>query len=161
MIEMDQVDTRMKNRPYRLLVGSLLYVATSTRPDVAYAICQLSRPLEYPHEENQNAAIRVLRYLKTTKGNGNCYEGVLGDIQVSASTDADWESVKFNRRSISGILVMINGTPVIFESKMHQSMALSTTEAEYMALSLCVQEVLWQEICSKTYKCVLIRSYDS
>uniref|UniRef100_A0AAV1U517 Polyprotein n=1 Tax=Peronospora matthiolae TaxID=2874970 RepID=A0AAV1U517_9STRA len=143
MVKMDKADTRMKNRPYRSLVGSLLYVATGKRPDIAYTVCQLSRHLEFPHEEHWNAAIRVLRYLKTTQSKGICYEGVSGNLQLSAYTDADWASNKWNRRSISGVFIMINGAPVIFKSKMQQSVALSTAEAEYMALSLCVQEVLW------------------
>ena len=108
----------MKNRPYRSLVGSLLYVATGTRPDIAYAVCQLSLHLEFSHEEHCNAAIRALRYLKTTPSKGICYEGVSGNLQLSAHTDADWASDKCNRRSISGVLVMINGAPVLFKSKM-------------------------------------------
>ena len=100
MVKMDKIDNRMKNRPYRSLVGSLLYVATGTRPDIAYAVCQLSRHLEFPHEEHWNAAIRVLRYLKTTQSKGICYEGLSDDLQLSAYTDADWASNKCNRRSI-------------------------------------------------------------
>ena len=100
IIKMNEIDTRMKNRPYRSLVGSLLYVATGTRPDIAYAVCQLSRHLEFPHEEHWNAAIQVLRYLKTTKSKGVCYEGVSGNLQLCAYTDADWASDKCNRRSI-------------------------------------------------------------
>ena len=133
----------MANRPYRSLVGSLLYVATGTRPDIAFAVCQLSRHLEQPSEEHWKAAIRVLRYLKTTIDNGICYHGKRGDIEVSAFSDADWASNKDNRRSTSGVMVMINKSPVIFKSKIQQSVALSTAEAEYIALSLCVQEILW------------------
>ena len=143
MIKMSEINTRMKNRPYRSLVRSLLYVETGTRPDIAYAVCQTSRHLEFPHEEHWNAAIRVLRYLKTTQSKGICYEGVSGDLPLSAYTDAGWASNKCTHRSISGVLIMINGAPVIFKSKMQQSVALSTAEAEYMALSLCVQEVMW------------------
>ena len=138
-----QKDPKMANRPYRSLVGSLLYVATGTRPDIAFAVCQLSRHLEQPSEEHWKAAIRVLRYLKTTIDNGICYHGKRGDIEVSAFSDADWASNKDNRRSTSGVMVMINKSPVIFKSKIQQSVALSTAEAEYIALSLCVQEILW------------------
>ena len=52
MVKMDKFDNRMKNRPYRSLMGSLFDVATGTRPDIAYAVCQLSRHLEFPHEEH-------------------------------------------------------------------------------------------------------------
>ena len=52
MVKMDKFDNRIKNRPYRSLMGSLFDVATGTRPDIAYAVCQLSRHLEFPHEEH-------------------------------------------------------------------------------------------------------------
>uniref|UniRef100_A0AAV1UBW3 Polyprotein n=1 Tax=Peronospora matthiolae TaxID=2874970 RepID=A0AAV1UBW3_9STRA len=92
---------------------------------------------------NTGAAIRVLRYLKMSKDKGICFEGISDDLQLSAYTDTDWASNKDNRRSTSGVLVMINGAPVIFKSKMQQSVAFSTAEAEYMVLSLCAQRVLW------------------
>ena len=66
MVKCEEQDPKMENRPYRSLVGSLLYVATGTRPDIAFAVCQLSRHLEKPSEEHWNTAIRVLRYLKST-----------------------------------------------------------------------------------------------
>ena len=66
MVKREEQNPKMENRPYRSLVGSLLYVATGTRPDIAFAVCQLSRHLEKPSEEHWNAAIRVLRYLKST-----------------------------------------------------------------------------------------------
>ena len=118
-------------------------MATGTRPDIAFAVCQLSRHLEKPSEEHWNAAIRVLRYLKSTTNNGICYQGKSGELKLSAFSDADWGSNKDNRRSTSGVMVMINNYPVIFKSRLQNSVSLSTAEAEYVALSLCVQEVLW------------------
>lgn len=135
-------DPRMKNRPFRSLIGSLLYVANGTRPDITFAVCQLSRHLENPTEEHWKAAIRILRYLKTTKTYGIKYKSSKS-LQLSAYSDADWASSKENRRSTSGIFVMINGSPVIFKSRLQRVVALSTAEAEYIALSLCVQEVMW------------------
>nr|CCA27625.1 putative polyprotein [Albugo laibachii Nc14] len=70
LLKMEQEDSRMKNRPFRSLVGSLLYISTGTRPDIAFSVCQLSRHLEKPSEEHWNAAICILRYLKTTASNG-------------------------------------------------------------------------------------------
>ena len=139
----DEKDLRMENRPYRSLVGSLLYIATGARPDIAFTVCQLSRHLEQPSEQHWNAAIRVLRYLKSTAMKGICYEAMPGNIEVSAYSDADWARDKETRRSTSGIMVMINNSPVIFKSKVQQSVALSTAEAEYIAISLCIQEVMW------------------
>ena len=65
----------MQSKPYRSLIGCLLYITTCTRPDVAYVITQLSRFLENPGKQHWKAAIRVLRYLKTTRGYGISYDG--------------------------------------------------------------------------------------
>ncbi|KAI9919345.1 hypothetical protein PsorP6_017633 [Peronosclerospora sorghi] len=83
-------ETKMENRPYRSLVGSLLYVATGTRPDIAFTVCQLSRHLEQPCEEQWKAAIRVLKYLKSTKSTGICYTRISQNITIEAYSDADW-----------------------------------------------------------------------
>jgi hypothetical protein len=64
-------------------------------------------------------------------------------IELSAYSDADWANNRDNRHSMSGIMVMFNGSPVVFKSRLQRIVALSTAEAEYIALSLCTQEVLW------------------
>ncbi|OWZ06003.1 polyprotein [Phytophthora megakarya] len=133
----------MKEKPYRALVGCLLYITTCTRPDVAYIVTQLSRFLENPGQQHWKAAIRVLRYLKSTRELAIVYNGIKGKVELSAYTDADWGSNLDDRRSVSGTMVMISGAPVIFKSKYQRTVALSSAEAEYMALSLCTQEVLW------------------
>lgn len=66
-----------------------------------------------------------------------------GKIKFEAFTDADWGSNLDDRRSVSDIMIMIGGTPVIFESKYQHTVALISAEAEYMALSHCTREVLW------------------
>ena len=76
----EEKDLRMENRPYRSLVGSLLYIATGTRPDIAFTICHLSQHLEQPSEQHWNAAIRVLRYLKSTAMKDICHEAKPGNI---------------------------------------------------------------------------------
>ncbi|KAI9905634.1 hypothetical protein PsorP6_013785 [Peronosclerospora sorghi] len=139
----EKKDGKMDNRPYRSLVGSLLYVATGTRPDIAFAVCQLSRHLEQPCEEQWKAAIRVLKYLKSTKITGICYTGISQNITIEAYSDADWAGNRDNQKSTSGVISMVNGAPVIFKSKIQQSVALRTAEAEHLALYLCLQEILW------------------
>ncbi|GMF31993.1 unnamed protein product [Phytophthora fragariaefolia] len=133
----------MRSRLYRSLVGCLLYITTCTRPDVAFVVTQLSRFLENPGLQHWKAAIRVLRYLKSTRGHGIVYQGSSGKVTVEAFTDADWGSNTDDRRSVSGVMVMIGNGPVVFKSKYQRTVTLSSAEAEYMALSLYVQEVLW------------------
>uniref|UniRef100_A0AAV1UBQ4 Polyprotein n=1 Tax=Peronospora matthiolae TaxID=2874970 RepID=A0AAV1UBQ4_9STRA len=133
----------MQSKPYRSLVGCLLYITTCTRPDVMYVITQLSRFLENPGQQHWKAAIRVLRYLKTTRDYGIIYDGSASEVTATAYTDADWGSNIDDRRSVSGIMVIIGGAPAIYKSKYQRTVALISAEAEYMALSLCTQEVLW------------------
>ncbi|OWZ09538.1 polyprotein [Phytophthora megakarya] len=131
----------MWSKPYRSLTGCLLYIATCTRPDVAYVVTQLSRFLDNPGLEHWRAAIRVLRYLKTTRGFGIIYDRGSGGIKAEAYTDADWGSNIADRRSVPG--APVGNAPIVFKSKFQRTVALSSAEAEYMALSLCTREVLW------------------
>lgn len=71
----DAERSAMRSRPYRSLIGCLLYITTCTRPDIAFVVAQLSRFLENPGQQHWNAAIRVLRYLKTTRQHGIIYQG--------------------------------------------------------------------------------------
>ncbi|POM70894.1 Integrase catalytic core protein [Phytophthora palmivora] len=133
----------MQSKPYCSLIGWLLYNTTCTRPGIAYVVTQLSRFLENPGLQNWRAAIRVLRCLKTTREHGILYNGGKNGLKVEAFTDAGWGSNIDDRRSVSGIMVMLGNAPVVFKSKFQKTVALSSAEDEYMAVSLCVQEILW------------------
>ncbi|OWZ19017.1 LOW QUALITY PROTEIN: Integrase, catalytic core protein [Phytophthora megakarya] len=118
----------MQPKPYRSLIGCLLYITTSIsvprEPWVATLACGYqSATLS---ENDTKAWDRV----QETK-NG---------LKFEAFTDADWGSNIDDRRSVSGIMVMIGNAPVVFKSIFHRTVALSSAEAEYMALSLCI---LW------------------
>ncbi|OWZ14304.1 hypothetical protein PHMEG_00012238 [Phytophthora megakarya] len=107
----------MQAKPYRALIGCLLYITTYTRPDVAYIVAQLSRFLENPGQQHWKAAIRVLRYLKGTRDLGIVYNGNKGKVELTAYTDADWGSNLDDHRSVSSTMMMISGAPVAFKSK--------------------------------------------
>lgn len=140
----DEEQERMERRPYRSLIGSLLYIAMGTRPDISFAVAHLSRFCEEPREVHWNAAIRVVRYLKATIDYAIQYRGDnSGVVKLTAWSDADWGSSVDTRKSSSGVLVCMAGGPVIFKSKMQRTVALSSAEAEYMAMAMCAQEVLW------------------
>ena len=85
----------------------------------------------------------MFQYLRSTREHGIVYQGGSGSVTAEAYTDADWGSNTDDRRSVSGVMVMIGKAPVVFKSKYQRTVALSSAEAEYMALSLCTQEVLW------------------
>ena len=71
----DVSDEEVVNMPYRKLVGSLLYLATHTRPDISEAVGNLSRNLEKPTNDHWNAGIRILKYLKGTSNYGIMFKG--------------------------------------------------------------------------------------
>ncbi|KAE9161440.1 hypothetical protein PF005_g31245 [Phytophthora fragariae] len=89
---------KMKSKPYRSLVGSLMYLACGTRPDISVAVAKLSRFLENPGEKHWDAGIKVVRYLLKTKDVGIVYDGLLG-TQLEAYSDADWAGNRDDRRS--------------------------------------------------------------
>ncbi|GMG18184.1 unnamed protein product [Phytophthora fragariaefolia] len=133
---------KMKAKPYRSLVGSLMYLACGTRPDISVAVAKLSRFLENPGENHWDAGIKVVRYLLKTKDVGIVYDGSLG-TELEAYSDADWAGNRDDRRSVSGMMLMMCGAPVVCRSTFQKTVALSSTEAEYMALSDCVKECIW------------------
>ena len=85
----------------------------------------------------------MLRYLNSTITFGIHYNRNEAPNQIPAYSDADWGNNLDDRMSVSGVLILPNGGPVVFKSKYQLTVALSTSEAEFMALSMCTQYVLW------------------
>jgi hypothetical protein len=135
----------MSKIPYKSLIGSLQYIALSTRPDIAYAVNQLSRFLSDPGQQHWLGGKRVLRYLKGTAKSSLLYkdhDGTQG-TRVEVYCDADWAGDLDDRKSTTGIIIKLNGCPIIWLSKKQSIVALSTAEAEYIAIATAVQEVVW------------------
>ncbi|CAI5734626.1 unnamed protein product [Peronospora farinosa] len=129
---------------YRKLVGSLLYITNATRPDISYAMSVLSQYLDQPRQMHGRAALRVLHYLMGTKSHGIKYsKSDDKKMMLWAYCDANWGNDKKTRRSTSGVLILLGGAAVVYKSKRQSSVALSSAEAEYMALALATQEVMW------------------
>lgn len=128
--------------PYRELVGGLLYISQGTRPDISFAVNTLSIFNNNPGKAHWIAAKRVLRYLKATIDTKLQYsKDELSNF--SAFCDADWASNIDDRRSCSGYVFLSQGGAISWCSRRQPTIALSTTEAEYMALSSTVQESSW------------------
>ena len=98
--------------PFRSVVGSLLYVATGTRPEIAFAVSIELKSGE-TKQKHWNVAICLFQYLKLTLISGICYQGKRGVLKMSAYSDADWGSNKDNISSTSGVIVIIYNSPVI------------------------------------------------
>lgn len=134
----------MKQVPYRALVGSLLYCAVATRPDIALAVSKISHVMSNPGPTHFKRALYILRYLKKTVDMGVRYARLaeLNNVLVAYS-DADFAGCPDTYKSTSGYVCFLNGGPVSWMSKLQQPVATSTTEAEYMAASYCVSEVVF------------------
>uniref|UniRef100_H3H220 Reverse transcriptase Ty1/copia-type domain-containing protein n=1 Tax=Phytophthora ramorum TaxID=164328 RepID=H3H220_PHYRM len=130
------------NAPFREAVGALMHLMTATRPDIAYAVGYVSCFMENPQEEHWVAVKRIFRYLQGTKTHGICFKP--GDkIDFRGYSDADWAGDLADRKSTSGYAFMLMSAPVSWGSKKQSSVSLSTSEAEYIALSLAIQEGKW------------------
>ena len=132
-------------RPYKNLVGSLLY-ATITRPDVSTAISKLARYMAEPQEAHYNAAIRVLRYLYTTKSRKLIFVQKRHHTQgqeLTAFTDSTWNTCPDTSRSRGGHILLLWGSPILWVSKLQTITALSSCEAEYVQACLAARDVVW------------------
>jgi hypothetical protein len=118
--------------PYRAVVGSLIYLSTATRPDIAYAVQQLSRFLDCYSFVHWNAAIRVIRYLKGTR-NFKLQLGGTNEIKLTGYTDSDWANCLDTRRSIGGYCFKLGADSGIisWSARRQQTVAVSSCEAEY------------------------------
>jgi len=125
---------------YQELVGSLLYLSTSTRPDIAFAVGRLTRFVAAPTEEHLAAGKVVLRYLKGSAELGLCFSGA---GELTGFCDADFAADRDNRRSTSAMVFLYGGAAVAWGSKLQPSVAASTTEAEYIAAAGAAKESMW------------------
>ena len=135
----------MQREDYRGIVGSLLYIAKQTRPDILATVTQLSRFLENPGRTHWVAAKRVLRYLKGTKDLELCYIKDPDGFNLYGSADADWAGDVDDRRSTTGYSfhVQRSGAAISWSTKKQPTAAISTSEAEYQAMAAAVQEGLY------------------
>lgn len=131
----------MKSIPYKEALGSLIYAYLATRPDLGCAIIILGSFAENPGKSHWNAVKRV-RYLKGTKS----YQLKFGDYEsdkLVGYCDANWARDLDSSRSTSGYVFLLGNNAISWCSKKQQTVSLSTTESEYIAIALASQELLW------------------
>eukprot|EP00253_Pinus_taeda_P023231 PITA_23231 len=131
--------------PYASAAGSLMYAMVCTRLDIAHAMEVLSRFMSKPRNEQWTAAKRVFRYLRGTSDYGLCYQGRLGldrVLDIHGFVDADWVGDLDQRISTSGYVFNLFGSAVSWMSKKYSIVALSTTEAEYIATTHASKEAV-------------------
>jgi len=128
--------------PYRSLVGSLMYIAIGTRPDIAFAVQQLCKFLDCYGTAHWEAAKRVVRYLKGTR---DLTLTLGGDYtaRLLRYTDSDLAGCPDTRRSISGYCCTLGGGIVTWSARQQKTVSLSTCKAEYIAASEAASEITW------------------
>ena len=135
----------MSQDPYASAVGSLMYAMVYTRPYIAHVMGVLSRYMSKPRKEHWTAVKRVFRYLRGTIDYAIYYQGRPRTdrvINVHGFVDAEWARDLDHRRSTSGYVFNLFGGAISWMSKRQAVVALSTTEAEYMAATHARKEVV-------------------
>jgi hypothetical protein len=133
-------------RRFQATVGALMWAAICTRPDMSYAVGQLSRHASNPDKPHEAALIQCLRYLRGTVDYRLTYSGKgrVEDIPTLVGfSDADWAGDFDTRRSTTGYLFQLSGGAVSWQSKRQRTTAQSTVEAEYMAAASATKEAVW------------------
>ena len=128
---------------YQEIVGSLIYLVTCTRPDIAYVVSILAQSMSKPTMAHLKLAKFVLRYLKGTKFHGLIYRKCT-PIDIIGYTDASWAN-GMDRKSISGYCFMMhkNSSLISWKTKKQSVVALSTCESEYIGMAFAIQEAVF------------------
>src|SRR6202000_1882788 len=127
---------------FQTVIGSLLYLMLGTRPDIAFAVTKLAQHAANPSKEHLERALYIYHYLVGNSKYRLTYDGTSGE-GISACTDSDWASDNSTRRSQTGYFVKMAGGLISWTSRAQKTIALSSTEAEYMALSDSSRQVVW------------------
>lgn len=131
----------MSKFPYQKLIGALMYLAVTTRPDIAYAVNFMSQFNSNYTEEHWKIVKRILRYIRGTIDFGLQFEKT--NMALYGVVDADWGSNISDRRSYSGYAFILGGSAISWEARKQRTVSLSSTEAEYIAIAEATKEALY------------------
>ena len=130
--------------PFAKIIGKLMFISGQARPDITFAVHRLARYMANPKQSHWRAVQRILKYLKSNPKASLTYgyhSNQIGKIEIY--TDADYGNDPESFRSTTGFLVFFNGDLIAWESKLQRVVALSSCEAEFMALTEATKEALW------------------
>ncbi|GJX34540.1 retrovirus-related pol polyprotein from transposon TNT 1-94 [Tanacetum coccineum] len=127
--------------PYASAVGSLIFAMICTRPDIAHAVGVMSRYIAEPGKKHWEAVKRILRYIKGTSDVALCYEE--SGLTVKGYVDSDYAGDLDGSKSTTGYVFTLSGGIVSWVSKLQSVVAMSTTEAEYVAAAQASKEAVW------------------
>ncbi|KAE8681319.1 hypothetical protein F3Y22_tig00111330pilonHSYRG00089 [Hibiscus syriacus] len=138
----DKEAENMTKVPYSNAVGCLMYAMVCTRPDLAHAVSQVCKYMSKPGKQHWDAVKWIFRYLKGTVGHGIVFGSQRDNPLVVGYVDSDYAGDLDNRRSTTGYVFTLGGGPICWKSTVQSVVALSTTEAEYMAAAEAAKEAL-------------------
>jgi hypothetical protein len=169
--ERDRTVLQLKmNFNYRQAIGELIYAMVTCRPDISYPLIKLSQYSQNPAEIHYNAVIDIFRYLNATIDDGlifwrpkpNPYLPALplpivhkstyttsntSDVdsatQMHSAVDSDWAGDTKHRKSVSGLILRLSGGTILYKTKYQDTIALSTTEAEFNAACEAGKSILY------------------
>ncbi|GJR70513.1 gag-pol polyprotein [Tanacetum coccineum] len=131
----------MSRVPYASAVGSLMFAMICTRPDIAHAVGVVSRYMAEPGRGHWEAVKRILRYVKGTSDVALCFRD--SDLIVKGYVDSDYAGDLDGSKSTTGYVFTLSGGTVSWVSKLQSVVAMSTTEAEYVAAAQASKEAVW------------------
>ena len=140
-LDSDEKGTSMNQTKYRGLIGSLLYL-TASRPDIMFSVCLCARFQANPKESHFTAAKRILKYLQGTTNVGLWYPSEVS-LNLVGYSDSDFAGCKIDRKSTNGTCHLLGSSLISWHSKKQACVALSPTEAEYIAAGSCYAQSLW------------------
>ena len=135
-------DEKCNVSTYQSAIGSLNYAAIATRPDLSLAVGMLSQFMQSPTQDQWTAVKRILRYVKGTLDFGLQFTKS-EDFALHGFSDSDWAGCSASRKSTSGQVFRLGDSTISWRSKKQPVIALSSTEAEYVALCEAAQETTW------------------
>jgi hypothetical protein len=133
----------MSKVPYASAMGCLMYAMVCTRPDLAHAVSMVSKYMANPGKPHWDAIKWIFRYLKGTTDYDITFVRQKSDLSVVEYVDADYTGDLDDRRSTTSYVFTLTGGPICWKSMIQSTVAMSTTEAEYMALVEAAKEALW------------------
>jgi hypothetical protein len=138
------MDPKLRTQ-YQQIIGSLMYIMLGTRPDVAYAVTKMVQHAANPSQDHLDRALHICRYLAGTSNYALVYNGK-SNKGLIACTDSDWASNPVDCRSTTGYMVKLADGIFSWNSRAQCTVAMSSTEAEYMSLSDTSQQLVWIKV---------------
>ncbi len=147
----------MSKIPYRSLIGHLSFLASRTRPDITFAVNIFSQFQSNPGMFHWNYLLKLLGYVRQTK-HFKLNLGNINSLNITAYSDASFASCRDDRVSISGQIIFLDKVPICWRTSKQKCVCLSSMEAEFVALTDAVKELIWfQRILKECYALNIVK----